>query len=59
MNTTAETNNDFFIKTKKVTKKFDGIRYYSEMITIDGYRIWQSISHPSYKHFMKIKKVNQ
>lgn len=57
METTA-LKNDYFIVTKIVTKKQDGIKYYSEKVTNDGYRFWESNTHPSYSHFTKIKNKN-
>lgn len=42
------------METKLIFKKLDGIRYYSNTI-IDGYRLWQSNTHPNYKHFTKLK----
>lgn len=57
METTAS-NNDYFIVTKIVRKKQDGIKYYSEKVTNDGYRFWESNTHPSYSHFTKIKNKN-
>lgn len=36
---------------KLIFKKTDGIRYFSNKI-MDGYRLWESKTHPNYKHFM-------
>ena len=39
-----------------VYKTMHGIRYYSVRTDEDGYRLWESKTHPSYKHWQKIKK---
>ena len=38
---------------KKIFKTMNGIRYYSVKV-MDGYRFWESVSHPSYSHFKKV-----
>lgn len=45
--------------TKLIFKKMDGIRYFSTKIYVkkDVYRLWQSLTYPSYKHWSKEKKI--
>jgi len=40
---------------KTIFKKLDGIKYFSNQV-MDGYRLWESKTHPKYRHFAKIKK---
>lgn len=43
-------------EAKLIFKTWDGIRYFSNKIDVQGtYRLWESKSHPAYKHWMKIK----
>lgn len=43
-------------KTKKIYKKVNGINYYSNKLDVTGYyRLWQSNSHPNFKHWEAIK----
>jgi hypothetical protein len=39
---------------KTIFKKLDGIKYFSNVIE-NGYRLWESNTHPNYKHWSKIK----
>lgn len=38
---------------KTLFKKLDGIKYFSNIV-MDGYRLWESKTHPDYKHWTKI-----
>ena len=43
-------------EAKLIFKTWQGIRYFSNKIDVQGtYRLWESKSHPAYKHWMKIK----
>jgi hypothetical protein len=41
--------------TKKISKIYLGIRFYSTEIHNETHRLWYSVTHPKHKHFTKIK----
>lgn len=54
MTNTINKGNNHITKCKTIHKTMDGIKYYSNEIH-DNYQFWISTTHPSYKHFTKLK----
>lgn len=42
-----------YISIPQKCKNWQGIKYFCNKLYSDNYELWESKTHPSYKHFMK------